>query len=409
MRSLFLLSLAAAVLPTLPAPTVQPPFSALYTIANIGSVPGIPFAYYYGSIVFDRSDPNLLLVSRWNGPAATPNLYAARVTRDAAGHVTGFSGTATLTNEELPGIDGGLAYHPSGVLFYTRYITNEVGQLKPGSTTPDRVDPLLAPTTVGGLAIVPAGMPGAGRLKTVRWPNGVWTDATLTPDGNGTFNIVNETATVTLTGGPDGILYLPPYAPFFNGADVLVAEYSAGRIVSYQIDAIGDPILATQQVVVDQIAGTFAFALDPVTFDVLHVNWNAATIDVIQGFGLSCGQCSHYGAGLAGTGGVPPVITNLACARSNQTTGVHVQGVPGLFGGIVMGFVQTSIPLFGGTLLNEGSATALHLLSASGQFRLNIPVPNNINGFTVRFQAGYLDGGAPQGVSMSDGLSMPIL
>jgi hypothetical protein len=407
MRPLFLLPLAVAAA-ALPAQTVQPPFNAVYTIANIGSVPGIPFAYYYGALVFDRNDPNTLLVSRWNGPAATQNLYAARVVRDAQGHVTGFSGTATTVAQQLPGIDGGLCYHPSGVLFYTRYITNEVGQLRPGSTTPDRIDPLITPTTVGGLGIVPAGLPGAGRLKTLRWPSGAWTDSTLSPDGSGSFNIVNETQTVTLTGGPDGFVYLPRYAPLFSGADVLVAEYSAGRIVSYQVDAIGDPIPATRQVVVDLIASAFSFALDPVTSDMLHVNWNAATIDVIQGFGLPCGQCGHYGAGLAGTGGVPPVITNLACARNGETLGLHVQGVPNLFGGFAMGFVQTSIPVFGGTLLNEGSATVLHLLNASGQAQLSIAVPLNVNGFTVYFQAGYLDVGAPQGVSFSDGLSMPI-
>ena len=77
MRSLFVpfvLPLAAGVLP---AQTVQAPFSAVYSIANIGSVPGIPFAYYYGALVFDRDDPNTLLVSRWNAstagwPAITP-------------------------------------------------------------------------------------------------------------------------------------------------------------------------------------------------------------------------------------------------------------------------------------------------------------------------------------------------
>jgi hypothetical protein len=408
MRSLFVLPLAAAVGAALPSQTVQPPFSAIYTIANIGSVPGIPFAYYYGGITFDRDDPNVLLVSRWNAPAATPSLYAARVVRDAQGHVTGFSGTATATRQ-LPGIDGGLDYHPSGVLFYTRYITNEVAQLEPGSIAPDRIDPLLTPTTVGGLAIVPAGLPGAGRLKTLRWPNGVWTDATLAPDGNGTFNIVGETQMAQLAGGPDGFVYLPTNAPFFNGADLLVAEYSAGRIVTYQVDANGDPIPTTLQVVVDQIAGAFSFALDPVTHDVLHINWNSALIDVIQGSGLACGQCSHYGTGLQGTGGVPPVITNLACAQNGRTTGVHALGQPGLFGGFVIGFTQVAIPLFGGTLLNEGSVTSFHVLSPSGQARLSIPVPVGIYGFTVNFQAGYLDPGAVQGVSMSDGLAMPIL
>src|SRR5581483_5615859 len=107
------------------------------------------------------------------------------------GHINGFSGTATLY-ATAPQIDGGLAYGPGGVLFFTGYPTNTIGQLKPGSTTPDRTDTLPASTqSVGALAVVPAGYPGAGNLHILAYNNNGYFTAAMTPDGNGTYGISN--------------------------------------------------------------------------------------------------------------------------------------------------------------------------------------------------------------------------
>jgi len=407
--SVLLLTVAAS-LPSLRAQTVQAPFNAVYTVSNIGAIPGLPSTW--GAMVFDREDPNILLCTRWN-TVGVQNLFAIGVVRDAQGHVTGFSGTVT-PRAQADYIDGGLAYHPSGVLFYTRYPSlivggNGVGQFKPGSTVPDRVDAILAPNYVGGLAIVPAGLPGAGRLKTLRWPGGQWSDAQLTPDANGTFDIVGEALTATLTGGPDGIAYVPHAAPLFTGADVLVAEYNGGNLVTYAVDVQGDPIVATRQVVVSGLSSCFTMAVDPVTQDVLHAGWSGTTVHVIKGFGLTCGQCTHYGAGLAGTGGITPVITSFGCSLGGETTGVHVgRGLPNAFGALVVGLTQQSIPLLGGTLLNEGAISTLHALSPAGYHAMSFTVPVGIGGFSFQFQAGYFDAGAVQGVSMTNGLTMPI-
>ena len=60
--------------------------------------------------------------------------------RDLDGHITGFDGVATFVataGTGSVGIDGGLTYGPDDVLFFTTFADNKIGQLKPGSTTPD--------------------------------------------------------------------------------------------------------------------------------------------------------------------------------------------------------------------------------------------------------------------------------
>jgi hypothetical protein len=404
-------AIALATTPLL-AQTVQPPFDTLYTITNIGAIPGLPSTW--GGIVFDRDDPNVLLCSRWN-TVGQQNLFAIRVVRDAQGHVTGFTGTVT-PRASADRIDAGLCYHPSGVLFYSRYASSfttanhEIGQFRPGSVAPDRVDPAIAPASIGGLQIVPDGLPGAGRLKTVRWSGGGWSDATLVPDANGTFDVLGETITATLPGGPDGFTYVPRMAPLFTNADVLVAEFNASVLAAYSVDAQGDPIVGTRQPFVTGLSSAFALTVDPVTQDILHAGWSGTEVRVIRGFGLPCGQCSNYGAGLAGTGGLTPKLTSLGCALAGETTGIHVgDGLPNGIGVIAVGFTQQAIPLLGGTLLNEASVLLTSLLDAAGRSTWTLQLPPGVGGALLHFQAGYLDPAAAQGFSMSDGVVMPIL
>jgi hypothetical protein len=407
------LALAAALASTfalLPAQTVQAPFNLLYTMTNIGAIPGL--SPNWGAIAFDRNDPNILLCSRW-ATVGVQNLFAVRVVRDALGHVTGFSGTATPI-AQADYIDGGLDYHPSGVLFYTRYPSfpagNSIGQFKPGSTVPDRVNTILGPNYIGGLAIVPAGLPGEGRLKTLRWPGGGWTDASLTPDGNGTFDVVGETQMAVLTGGPDGFVYVPRMAPFFTGADILVGEFNLGSLATYAVDTNGDPVISTRQVFASGLGSAFVMTVDPVTLDVIHAGWSGSQVHVIKGFGLPCGQCSHYGTGLPGTGGLTPTITWLGCPLAGQTTGVHVgNGLPYGIGLLVVGFTQQSIPIFGGTLLSEASILLAYFSGPVGNYPFPLPVPLGVGPLTLYFQAVGLDPGAVQGLSMSNGIVMPIL
>ncbi len=74
----------------------------------------------YGGLTFKYDDPNTLLIG---GAAGSPvgHIYQIAVTRDGNGHITGFSGSATLYPGPNSTIgqynDAGLAFGPANVLF----------------------------------------------------------------------------------------------------------------------------------------------------------------------------------------------------------------------------------------------------------------------------------------------------
>ncbi|MCA8973369.1 MAG: PEP-CTERM sorting domain-containing protein, partial [Planctomycetes bacterium] len=124
--------------PVLSAQTLQPPFAGVYVYTDLGSVPGVPT--YYGGVVFKAGNPNKMLLGG-NANGAAGAIYEIDVVRDSQGFITGFSGTATMVST-APYIDGGLCYGPGGVLFCTTYNNNNLLQIKPGSSVPDKVIPL---------------------------------------------------------------------------------------------------------------------------------------------------------------------------------------------------------------------------------------------------------------------------
>jgi hypothetical protein len=128
------------------AQTIAPEFAGSYTSFDLGSVPELP--PLYGGLTFKFDDPNVLLIGgAANGPAGA--LYSVNVIRDVDNHIIGFDGDAAFFAEAAYN-DGGVAYHPdSDVLFTSRWPVNQMGQLKPGSTTTDKIID-LAPFGVAG-------------------------------------------------------------------------------------------------------------------------------------------------------------------------------------------------------------------------------------------------------------------
>ena len=243
-----------------------------YTIGfngNIASVPG-----NYGGLIFQQSDPNtLLLMGAANGGGA---LYSVPVTRGSGGHITGF-GTFTLF-ATAPNNDGGIVYAPNGDLLYTRYPSNQIGQIKPGSTSPDKVVSLPGITSsVGTLQYVPVGFSNAGQLKIASYSGGGWYDATLTPDGTGTYDITTTSTGVNSGFGPEGIVYVHSGNPNFAVNSILVSEYSANAVSAYEADANGNPILATRQNFITSLSGAEGGTIDPVTGDSSSPPSEAAT------------------------------------------------------------------------------------------------------------------------------------
>jgi hypothetical protein len=275
--------LAGGLRPASAGPTLAPPYDSQYSLNDLGSVAGLPTPY--GGVVFEAGNPNVLLIggSANNGGGA---IYSVGVTRNAQGHITGFQGAATLY-ATAPYIDGGLAYAPNGDLLYTAYPTNQIGEIKPGSTSPDKMvdlNSLGVTSSVGSLAIVPSGFPGAGSFKIASYNGGGFYSASLTPDGSGTYNISNVALVSNPGGGPEGIAYVPLGSPLFPSPSLLLAEYGNGTVQAFTLDSNGN-LTGTGQDFITGLTGAEGAIIDPVTGDFVFSTFGGSDqVVVVQGF-----------------------------------------------------------------------------------------------------------------------------
>jgi len=264
-----------------------------YSLTVLGSAPGVPANY--GGLTIRLNDPGTLLLGG-DANSEDAKIYGVQLKRDTSNHITGFAGVAMVLadaygvppemGDVAGGIDGGLAYGPEldDVLFYTTYPDNHIGQIELGSLGPDKfvdLTPIGVGRSVGGLTFVPAGMPGAGRLKIVSSTRNRWYDASVTPDGTGTYDIVRNTGvSITIRGGPEGIVYVPPGSPLFPTPSVLIAELLRGRVSSYKVNTNGDPI-GTDKTFISGLANFDGFegaAIDPLTGDFLFSTFGSNQI-----------------------------------------------------------------------------------------------------------------------------------
>ena len=265
------------------AQVIQAPYDADYTLTDLGQVSGVPS--YYGGIAFLHSDSNTLLIGG-GANDSDGKLYAIQVIRDSGDHITGFTGVATVY-ADAPYNDGGLAYGPGNVLFYARYSPDpgEIGQIKPGSVITDKVNVLTA-SFPGGLNFPPPGYPGEGKLKIADYSGEDWYSADIAPDGSGTFNIVNMVLRVSdFADGPEGFVYVPIGSPQFPNYSILLSDYGSDEVVTYQVDANGDPVAASRALFVSGLSGAEGAVIDPVTGDFLFSTYGGGDrVIAVQGF-----------------------------------------------------------------------------------------------------------------------------
>ncbi len=266
------------------AQTLDPAYSGAYTLFDLGSASTVP--PLYGGLTLLAGDPNTLLIGG-NANGASGAIYSVKVTRDVNGHITGFNGPATFY-ASAPYIDGGLSYAPNGDLLYTAYPTNQIGEIKPGSTSPDKLidlSPLGISSSVGSLGFVPAGFPGAGSFKIASYSGGGFYNAQLVPDGSGTYDITGVSLSSIPGGGPEGITYVPAGSPVFSGPTMLLSQYGANTVSAYQVDANGNPIVASQSTFISGLGGVEGAFTDPLTGDFLFSTFgNGNRIIEVQGF-----------------------------------------------------------------------------------------------------------------------------
>jgi hypothetical protein len=289
-RVAILLGLALALLPPALAAAqslqVQPPFDSAYSVTDLGPPPGVPPRL--GGLTLRAGTTDRLLIGGQANESGGA-LYEIGLARDAAGHITGFSGPA-VRFADAANNDGGVTYGPGGVLFLARWPNNELGQAKPGSTSTDKIIP-LAPLGVtaspGAILFTPQGQPGAGSFKLAGYSDGQWYDADVVPDGAGTYDVANLQAVpgAVLPGGPEGIVYVPTGSPQFDEPSLLVSEYGAGSVAAYRVDANGDPIIASRRTVIGGLSGAEGALLDPVTGDFLFSTFGGeGRVIVVRGF-----------------------------------------------------------------------------------------------------------------------------
>lgn len=274
------------------AQSFGPDFTADYSFADLGTPPGMPTPL--GDVNFKAGDSNtLILGGAANGPAGA--IYEIGLTRDASNHITGFTGPATYW-APAPNIDGGLAFGPGGVLFFTTFSDNRLGQIKAGSTTVDKwidLNTLGISSSVGTCTFVPTGFGGAGRFKIASYSYDEWYDMTVVADGSGTYDLVAPTLVASGMSGPEGIVYISAGNPGFVPDSVLISEYSAGEVGAYQIDANGDPIVSTRRLFMTGLNGAEGAVIDPVTGDFIFSTYGSSnTILVVNGFDAPSTYCT---------------------------------------------------------------------------------------------------------------------
>jgi hypothetical protein len=303
-RSLVLAVLLAALSSLAPEragaqASVASPFDASYSLTNLGSPPGVPERL--GGLTMKAGTTDRLLIGGDANESAGA-LWEIGVTRDASGHINGFTGTAGRF-ADAAFVDGGVTYGPGGVLFLSRWDTvaggngNRLGQTEPGSTVTDRVidlAPLGVEHSPGSATVVPPGQPGAGSLKLASYPNGEWHDADLVPDGTGTYDLQNVTqvAASTLPGGPEGFVYVNPGSEHFPNPSILLSEFNSNEVAAYEVDANGDPVVTTRRTFVTGLTGAEGAATDPLTGDFLFSTFEAGagSVIVVRGFAAQAGM-----------------------------------------------------------------------------------------------------------------------
>lgn len=276
------------IAPLVSGQTVEPPFNSVYTLVDLGSPVGVP-SPLGGLILKDDDADTLLIGGAANGGAGV--LHAVPLER-TCGRVTGFAGESAYF-ADAPNNDGGLAYGPGGVLFFTRYSMHALGQILPGETTMHRSDSLAIngfAGSVGAMQFVPTAYQATGGVMALAsYNSSQWARADLAPAGDGSYDIASLTVGPNIGGGPEGIIYVTPGSPLFPNPSILVSEYSGGRVVAYEIDANGDPIIETRRVFISGLSGAEGAFLEPATGDFFFSTFGGGNrVIVVRGFSAAC-------------------------------------------------------------------------------------------------------------------------
>lgn len=265
--------------------------NAGYTITDLGSINLVPTNY--GGLTIRSSEPNTLYI----GGAANSSsgaIYKVQLTRETAGHhITGFAGDGVrCMNGENN--DGGLFFAPNGVFLYTQYNQNHLGQMLPDSTENSTLltDYGVSPS-VGSVALVPSGFPGAGNLVFASYNAGIFYKLPYSIDASGFYILSYKTAEVdveAIAPGPEGIAYVPQGSAGFPNLSMLVSSYTSGKVVVFDVGNEGLPNANASREMIIGMTGAEGALIDPVTGDFLFSTFGGGNkIIRVSGFQIPNG------------------------------------------------------------------------------------------------------------------------
>ena len=287
-------SCAAPALPLSEQTVFGPLFANDYRMYVLGN-PVAPDTVVIHGLTVMPDDPDHLLL------ALTGGIYAVAVARDTCHHISGFTGAPTLiveTGSTIAGF-GALAPGPNNLLFASySFATDstehglglaeaEAGQLDPIYST-DLGLMGITGNDFASMALVPAGLPGAGGLRVIDGAGALY-HVNYAADQSW-FAISGATGPLTFPSSPYGYNYVPSGSPDFAQPSVLVAN--GGAIDAYALDGTGDPILSTSVPFVSQLGfstGSCCEAMraqttDPTTGDVIYAGLPAGELYLTRGF-----------------------------------------------------------------------------------------------------------------------------
>lgn len=284
------LAALTVLVPFATADSIAPGFAGSYTLTDLGTPNGVP--EFFGGVAFVPGNPNQLLLG---GDANDIGgaIYLVGLTRDSTGHINGFSGPATVF-ASAPYIDGTIMFAPGGVLLFTGFPTNTLGELKPGSTTPDKTVDLTAAGvngSVGGTQVAPN-----GQFSILSYGSGEFYTATLSPDGSGTYDVTGVTllSNPGAVRGPEGGVFVPAGSPLFSGNYMLMPEFNSNSVGAYLLDSNFNlqPSGVAGRLDFMDLGGAEGAAFDPLTNDLVLSTFAASFspsglpdhIDVVTGF-----------------------------------------------------------------------------------------------------------------------------
>ena len=253
------------------AQSLTPEFvTAGYTLTDLGSIEQLPSQY--GGLTIRPEQPNTLYIGG-NANTTSGGLYTVALTRDAeTKHITGFGGAAVFYTA-APNNDGGIFFDQNGTLLFTKYSMNELGQMLPdNSYINTSLTTYGVASSVGALAFVPAGYPGAGGLVFSSYNASIMHNVPYTIEANGQYLLSNQIAEVSVFGvasGPEGIAYIPSGSATFPNLSMAISSYSNGTVVVFEVGDYGLPIPSSAREMVTGLTGAEGALIDPLTGDFL--------------------------------------------------------------------------------------------------------------------------------------------